>query len=141
MIHAVIKQGKEITPRQRAAIVTLWSLPKPLTFQKIKELTGIPISTANDIWLHAIDNAWRNRLADGGDLEEPLSLLELVDSKCLDPDTRSGRLEALTEDEKDCLITTIKRDFKTQRMKLIDLHRETGLSHVGDGTVHRTLVS
>lgn len=112
-----------------------------MTFQKIKDLTGIPISTANDIWLHAVDNARNARLAEGESLEKPLTLLELVDAKCLDPDTRSGRPEALTEDEKDRLITTVKRDFTTRRMKLVDLRRVAGLSHVGDGTVHRALVS
>jgi len=133
--------GKGITPLRSATIITLRSLPNPVTFQKIKDLTGIPISTANDIWLHAVDNARNARLADGENLEKPLSLLELVDAKCLDPDTRSGRPEALTEAEKDCLIATVKRDFTTRQMKLVDLRREAGLSHVGDGTVHRALVS
>jgi len=137
----LINLGKKITLRRRAAIITLRSLPNPLTFQKIKDLTGIPISTANDIWLHAVDNARNARLAEGESLEKPLTLLELVDAKCLDPDTRSGRPEALTEDEKDRLITTVKRDFTTRRMKLVDLRRVAGLSHVGDGTVHRALVS
>ncbi|KAG0133467.1 hypothetical protein HOY82DRAFT_538152 [Tuber indicum] len=117
------------------------SLPQSATFQKIKRLTGIPISTAKDIWLHAVDNAWQIQLAAEGNLEEPFSLLELVDSKCLDPDTCSGWPKSLTKDDEDHLMATIKRHFKTCQMKLVDIRRKTGLLHVGDGTIHQALVS
>ena len=68
-------------------------------------------------------------------------MLELVESKCLDPNSRSGRPDALTEEQKDHLVNTVKRDFSSHRMKLVDIRREAGLSHVGDGTVFRALVS
>jgi len=47
----------------------------------------------------------------------------------------------LTEEEKDHLVNTVKKDFSSRRMKLVDIRREAGLSHVGDGTVFRALVS
>ena len=47
----------------------------------------------------------------------------------------------MTEEEKDHLVNTVKKDFSSRRMKLVDIRREAGLSHVGDGTVFRALVS
>ena len=114
--------GKEITSRRRAAIITLRSLPNPVTFQKIKDLIGFPISTTNALWLRAVDNARNAQLAEGESLEQLLSVLELLDAKCSDPDTLSGRPNVLTEDEKDHLIATVKRYFTTRRMKLVALH-------------------
>jgi len=55
--------GKEITPRRRAAIVTLRCLDIPMTFKKIKDITGVSTSTASDIWRHALANARSARLA------------------------------------------------------------------------------
>lgn len=68
-----------------------------------------------------------------------VSLLELISKDCLDPDARSGRPKALSEEEKDRLIATVKRDFDTRRMKLVDLRQEAGLSHVSDSTVYKAL--
>jgi len=120
--------------------MNLQSLLNPVTFQRIKDLPGIPISTANDIWLYSGDNEPDARLAEGGILEKQLSLLELVDVKCLDPDTCSRRPEASTKIEKDHLIASVKSDFTTRRIKLVDLCKVAGLSHVGDGTLQGALV-
>jgi len=88
--------------------MTLQSLLNPVTLQRIKDLPGIPISTANDILLYSGDNERDARLAEGGILEKQLSLLELVDVKCLDLDTCSRRPEASTKNEKDHLIASVK---------------------------------
>lgn len=72
-------------------------------------------------------------------LSEEFSLLELISKDCLDPDARSGRPKALSEEEKDQLVATVKRDFNTRRMKLVDLRREAELSHVCDTTVYNAL--
>jgi hypothetical protein len=68
-----------------------------------------------------------------------LSLQELISQDALDPKKRTGRPQSLTEAEKDRLVATVKRDFKTRRMRLVDLRREAGLSHVSDTTVFRAL--
>ncbi|RPA89315.1 hypothetical protein L873DRAFT_1796178 [Choiromyces venosus 120613-1] len=46
------------------------------------------------------------------------SLLELIDSKVLDPTPRSGCPEALNEADKDRLVSFVKRGFETRRMTL-----------------------
>ncbi|PUU76654.1 hypothetical protein B9Z19DRAFT_1066496 [Tuber borchii] len=57
-VRAIVKKGKEITPRCRAAIVTLRCLDIPMTFKKIEDITGVLTSTtASDIWRHALANA------------------------------------------------------------------------------------
>jgi len=133
--------GKEVTPRRRAVIITLRSLPNPISYAKIKVLTGIPSSTANDIWRHAVENAQKARHEAGQTVEEPIGLLELVEAKCLDPNPRSGRPEVLSEEDKDRLVETVKKNFASRRMKLVDIRREAELSHVGDGTVFRALAA
>ncbi|RPA94324.1 hypothetical protein L873DRAFT_1937458 [Choiromyces venosus 120613-1] len=62
MVRVIVKRGKEITPRRRAAIVTLRCLDVPMTFKKIHEITGVSSSTASDIWRHALENARNARL-------------------------------------------------------------------------------
>jgi transposase len=82
------------------------------------------------------------RLDIGGSAEPQyaeLSLQELIAAEVLDPKKRIGRPETLTEAEKDHLVATVKRDFKTRRMRLVDIHREAGLTHVSDTTVFRAL--
>ena len=133
--------GKEVTPRRRAVIIALRSLPNPVSYVKIKELTSIPTSTANDIWRHAVENARKARHDAGQHVQEPIGLLELVEAKCLYPNPRPGRPEVLTEEDKDRLVETVKRNFASCRMKLLDIRRQAGLSHVGDGTVFRALTS
>jgi hypothetical protein len=59
-----------------------------------------------------------------------LSLQELIAADVLDPKRRLGRPQALSEAEKAHLVATVKRDFKTQRMRLVDIRREAGLAHV-----------
>jgi transposase len=68
-----------------------------------------------------------------------LTLQELVAADVLDPKKRLGRPPALTEAEKDQLIATVKQDFKTRRMRLVDIRRESGLAHVSDSTVLKPL--
>ena len=112
-----------------------------MSYQKIQDLTGIPTSTANDIWRHAVENARKVRHEAGLAMEEPIGLLELGEAKCLDPHPQPGRPEVLTEVDKDRLVETVKRNFASRRMKLVDIRREAGLSHVGDGTVFRALAA
>jgi len=57
-----------------------------------------------------------------------LSLVELLSAVA--PDKQTGRPEALTEDEKDHLVATVKRDFETRRMTPVELQCEAGLGHV-----------
>ena len=73
------------------------------------------------------------------DSPDQISLLQLLSSKCLDFKPRSGRPAALTEVEKDHLVHTVKRNFTTRRMTLVDIRRESGLSHVSDSTVWKAL--
>jgi len=47
--------GKEITPRRRAAIITMRVLGLP--YHAIRTRTGVAISTANDIYLRAVKTA------------------------------------------------------------------------------------
>jgi transposase len=68
-----------------------------------------------------------------------LSLLDLLAPDVLDPNKRTGRPPALTEAEKDHLVAIVKRDFKTRRMRLVDLRRESGLTHVSDSTILKAL--
>ena len=70
---------------------------------------------------------------------EELSLLDLLAAGNLDSRPRSGRPQALSEAEKDHLVATVKRDFRTRRMVLVDLRREAGLSHVCNTTVWNAL--
>ena len=114
----------QVSPRKRAAIVALRlaNPQQPLSWRKIADQLGIPKSTANDIFNHAVENALakRRRLslssspaaaaaaaaataatattaatdagtekAKEGDGE--VTLLELLQSDCLDPSPRSGR--------------------------------------------------
>ncbi|RPA94399.1 hypothetical protein L873DRAFT_1747136, partial [Choiromyces venosus 120613-1] len=134
-------QGKEISPRCRAVIIAFQSLPTPISFKKIREATGVAISTAHDIWQHASANAQEAR-----DVTYPLDLLntplllsELIQSSNLDSDARSGRPALLSKEDKDRLIAFIKRDFDTRRMQMINIQREAGFSHVSVTTLLRAL--
>lgn len=124
-------------------IIAFQRLEKPITFQKIKEVTSVPISTAHEIWKHAKTNAYNTRQAAGGPdpdrINVPLSLPELIDHSALDPKARSGRPAMLSKEDKDRLIVFIKRDFNTRRMKMIDIQREAGFTHVGLTTLRRAL--
>jgi len=91
--------GKELTPRRRAVIIALWSLPNPLSYVKIKEVTGIPTSTVNHIWRHAVGKAQKARQEAGQTVVEPIGLLELLEAKCQDPNSLFGRPEVLTEED------------------------------------------
>ena len=46
------------------------------------------------------------------------------------PGKQAERPKALTEDEKNHLVATVKRDFETLRMTLVELQCEAGLGHV-----------
>jgi len=56
---------------------------------------------------------------------EELSRAELLAAAA--PHKPVGRPGALTEAEKDHLVATVKRDFETRRMSLVDLQCEAGL--------------
>jgi len=137
----MMKRGKEITPRRRTVIITFRSLDKPITFKKIKEVTGIPVLTANNIWPHAKKNASEACKVAGvpGLIDAPLALAELITSSALDPKARSGMLGLLNKEDKDRLVLFVKRDFDTWRMKIIDIRREAGFLHVGQTTLLRAL--
>lgn len=72
-------------------------------------------------------------------LPEEIPLLELIAADVLKPDSRSGRPQVLSEEEKDRLVAVVKRDFKTRRMKVVDLRQEAGLSHVSDFPILKAL--
>jgi len=133
--------GKEISPRRRAVIIAFRSLPTPISFEKIKEATGVATSTANDIWLHATKNAHEARIITGipDPLNTPLSLKELITSSNLDSNTRSGRPALLSKEDKDRLVAFIKRDFNTRRMHMVDIQREAGFPHISISTLLRAL--
>jgi len=67
-------------------------------------------------------------------------MIELISAKILNPNTRSGRPHALSPAEKASLITLVRRDFTTRRMKLVDIQQEAGLSHVCPATIFNALV-
>lgn len=133
------KLGLQITPRRRAVVIAYRNAANPVSYRKIHKLTGIPVSTANDIWIHAVTNARKARIGKDESLEAPFSIIELVSAKILDPNSRSGRPQALSTVEKDSLVTLVRRDFTTRRMTLVDLQREAGLSHVCITTIFNAL--
>ena len=59
--------------------------------------------------------------------EEGIPLRELISADCLDSDARGGRTQALSEAEKDHLISTAKRDWGTRHMTLTEIQREAAL--------------
>jgi len=67
-------------------------------------------------------------------IPEP-SFLDLISAKALDLRCPSGGPQALSSTEKDSLVALIKRDFMTPRMVLVDIWRESRLSHVSDTTI------
>jgi transposase len=103
--------------------------PEPSTVLKNKKPSARPTATGNP--LAPPDMA----LVPCAEFD----LRELLSADVLNPNKRSGRPEVLTEEEKDRLVATVKRDFKTRRMRLVDLRREAGLSHVSDQTVLNAL--
>ncbi|KAG0125456.1 hypothetical protein HOY82DRAFT_616511 [Tuber indicum] len=109
------------------------------SYRKIHKLTVIPISTVNDIWIHAVTNAHKARISKEESLEEPFSMLKLISAKILNRNKRSGRPQALSTTEKDILSSLVRRDFTTRRMKLVDLQQEAGLGHVCLTTVFNAL--
>jgi hypothetical protein len=58
--------------------------------------------------------------ASEGDGGAEIDLLELISRDCLDPNARCGRPPALTLEERDNLIATVKRNFTTRRMRLLE---------------------
>ncbi|PUU80763.1 hypothetical protein B9Z19DRAFT_1123129 [Tuber borchii] len=68
-----------------------------------------------------------------------ISFLDLISAKALDSGSRSGRPQVLSSTEKDALVAFIKREFTTRRMVLVDIRRESGLSHLSDTTVWKAL--
>ena len=67
-------------------------------------------------------------------------LILLIASDVLDATKSKGRPIVLSTEEKDQLVAIVKRDFKTRRMRLVDIRREAGLSHVSDSTVYQALL-
>ena len=103
-------------------------------------MTEISVSTANDIWIHAVTNARKARIKKNESLEVPFSMIELISAEILDLNSCSKRPQALTAAEKDSLVRLVRRDFTTQQIKLVDLQREAGLSHVCFATIFNALV-
>jgi len=58
---------------------------------------------------------------------EVLSLAELLAAS--GPGKSTGRPQVLTEEGKDRLVATVKRDFETRRMSPVDLQCEAQLGH------------
>ncbi|KAG0125803.1 hypothetical protein HOY82DRAFT_616022 [Tuber indicum] len=113
--------GSQITPHRHAVVIAYRNASKPVSYRKIHKLTEIRISTANDIWIHAVTNAHKDRISKEESLEEPFSMLELISAKILNLNKRSGRPQALSTTEKDILSALVRHDFTTRRMKLVDL--------------------
>lgn len=111
-----------------------------MPFYKIKEITGVATSTANDIWRHAIKNARQARVTGDDPDDIPLSLPELIASSNLDANPRSGRPSLLNNEDKDRLIEFVKKSFETRRMTIRDIRREAGFAHVSDTTIYRALL-
>jgi len=111
-----------------------------MPFHKIKEITGVAASTANNIWRHAVKNARQARVTSDESNNYPLSLEELITSSALDANPRSGRPRPLDIEDKDKLIGFVKKNFETRRMTLKDLRRVAGYTHVSDTTIYRALL-
>jgi len=92
-----------------------------MPFHKIKEITGVAASTANDIWRHAVKNARQARVTSHESNNHPLWLQELITSSALDANPRSGRAQLLDTEDKDKLIGFVKKNFETRRITLKDL--------------------
>jgi len=73
--------------------------------------------------------------------KDNISLCVLLAKDCLNGKPCSEHLNALTDAEIDHLFLTVKRDFRTRRMCLVDMRRGARLSHVSDSTVWKTLRS
>jgi len=80
-----------------------------MPFHKIKEITGVAASTANDIWRHAVKNARQARVTSDESNNHPLSLQELITSSALDANPRSGCPRLLDTEDKDKLIGFVKK--------------------------------
>ncbi|RPA99959.1 hypothetical protein L873DRAFT_1902515 [Choiromyces venosus 120613-1] len=73
--------------------------------------------------------------------KDKISLFEQLLKDCLDKKPHSGRPKALTDTEINHLVVTVKCDFHTQRMYIVDIRREAKLSHVSDSTIWKSLQS
>lgn len=163
----IVVIGTEVTPRRRAVIVALRHGiaelgVKPVPLRKIAATIGVPKSTCDDIYKHALKNATAKRdaakdsgdsnagdtsnpsptvLGQGSEELEVLSLSELLSADCLDPDpaAHAGRSAALSKEEIDHLIATTKKDWGTRHMTLTELQRESGLHHVCRSTIFNAL--
>ena len=110
--------GPEITPRRRASVLTLRTIPgRPFTFRQIEALFGVPRSTASDICRHALTNVIEKREEERKRANEPdesedngnkeIELKDLIASDCLDPKPRPGGPQKLSEAEKAHLAATV----------------------------------
>ena len=86
-----------------------------------------------------IQAGWRREIRSRD--RNKISLCELLSKDCLDRKSRSGRPKALTDAEIDHLVLTVKSNFRTWQMCLVDIRREAGLGHVSDSTVWKALRS
>ena len=170
--------GTAVTPRRRAAIITMKSFG--YSSRNIAAQTNVPKSTVNNIYRHALQNAARKRLEDcastsacgpetqagpvrsatstGTQLQLPalpepkpvqasallplaqaVPLRELFSKNCLDTNARSGRPPALTRGQKKILVDTVRKDFGSSRMRVVDLQREAGVGHVCQTTALNAL--
>jgi len=90
-------------------------------------------------------NCWDFEMLGIGSNEELIrkdtgfSFLDLISAKSIDSKQRSGWPQALSESEKDSLVEFIKQDFTRRQMSLVDIRRESGLSHVSDTTFWKAL--
>ena len=132
--------------------------------RNISAQTKVPKSTVNDIYRHALQNAFQKRnllsttpLAitappiEGPTMPEvrashpavpfpePVPLIELLSRDCLNTNARSGRPPSLTVLEKKTFVNMAKRDFQSRRMRIIDLQREAGVGRVSQTTALKAL--
>ena len=86
-----------------------------------------------------IQAGWRREIRSRD--RNKISLCKLLSKDCLDRKPRSGRPKALTNAEIDHLVLTVKSNFRTRRMCLVNIRREARLGHVSDSTVWKALRS
>ena len=123
----------------------------------------VPKSTVNDIYRHAVQNAIK-KSGDNSSSElttissEParpvvpcltrpiqpgpqpgLALSELLAKDCLDTNPRSGRPVVLTIGQKKILADKEREDFRSRRMRVVDLQQEAGVGHVCRTTAAKAL--
>ncbi|PWW80838.1 hypothetical protein C7212DRAFT_340962 [Tuber magnatum] len=114
---------------------TLPNTARKAELEEVWKSDGFGLFRENE-WLSADEInqvGWRREMRSRD--KDKILLHELLSKDCLDKKPRSGRPKALTDMEINCLVLTVKRDFRMRRMCLVNIRRESGLSRVSDSTI------